>query len=131
MVGPDGRRGAQPTLKVTPRGSPPGSPCAGGDAVGLLRGASAGGLSCSISGGAGGRGGGTRRANAATRALGSGGGEGSSSSLSIDDKLAAARAARAKKPTQGCVVGATYVVAGAAEGKAPGPRGVAWGAPSL
>jgi hypothetical protein len=78
--------------------------CAGGAAVGL-RGASAGGLACSVrgvarlgGGGSGGCGGDTRRAAAAPRALGSGDArEGSA----YNDKLAAARAARAQKPTQG------------------------------
>ena len=76
--------------------------CAGGAAVGG-RGASAGGLACSVRGVArlGGGGGGVdaRRAAAATRALGSG--DARDGSASYDDKLAAARAARAMKPTQG------------------------------
>ena len=72
--------------------------CAGGAAVGG-RGASAGGLACSVRGVAR-LGGGVdaRRAAAATRALGSGDARDGSS---YDDKLAAARAARAVKPTQG------------------------------
>jgi len=76
--------------------------CAGGAAVGG-RGASAGGLACSVRGVArlGGGGGGVdaRRAAAATRALGSG--DARDGYASYDDKLAAARAARAMKPTQG------------------------------
>ena len=72
--------------------------CAGGAAVGG-RGASAGGLACSVRGVAR-LGGGVdaRRAAAATRALGSGDARDGSS---YDDKLAAARAARAVKPTPG------------------------------
>ena len=68
--------------------------CAGGAAVGG-RGASAGGLACSVRGVArlgGGGGVDARRAAAATRALGSGDARDGSS---YDDKLAAARAARA------------------------------------
>ena len=64
------------------------------------RGASAGGLACSVRGVAR-LGGGVdaRRAAAATRALGSG--DARDGYASYDDKLAAARAARAMKPTQG------------------------------
>ena len=74
------------------------SGCAGGATVGG-RGASAGGLACSVRGVAR-LGGGVdaRLAAAATRALGSGDARDGSS---YDDKLAAARAARAVKPTPG------------------------------
>ena len=77
--------------------------CAGGAAVGG-RGALAGGLACSVRGVAR-LGGGVdaRRAAAATRALGSG--DARDGYASYDDKLAAARAARAMKPTQGVAGG--------------------------
>jgi hypothetical protein len=90
-------RGSARSARVAARGG-----CAGGAAVGG-RGASAGGLACSVRGVArlGGGGGGVdaRRAAAATRALGSG--DARDGYASYDDKLAAARAARAMKPTQG------------------------------
>ena len=97
--GPRGPRPRPPpggAARLSARGG-----CAGGAAVGG-RGASAGGLACSVRGVArlgGGGGVDARRAAAATRALGSG--DARDGYASYDDKLAAARAARAMKPTQG------------------------------